>query len=366
MHIPDGYLSPETCAIAYAAVVPVWIAASRRVTATLTTASVPALAVFSSVSFLVMMINVPIPGGTSVHALGAVAVAIVLGPWAAVIAVSVALAFQALLFGDGGVLAFGANALNMAVLMPFAGVWAYRLVAGRSALTSRRRLVAAGVGGYVGINAAALAAAVEFGIQPGLFHTASGAPLYAPYPLSQTIPAMALAHLTIGGAVEAVLTAGVLAYLVRVDVRRLVPQHPRVPVHEGSTPPARSRLGRLTPTRAALGALVVMVVVSPLGLLAPGGAFGEEAPGDLDLASLGLAAVPTGLNRLNGFWNHTVLRDYGFADGQNATLAYWLSALVGIAVVCAAVFAVGWLVARLGRRREPVAGPAMDGQQVQP
>ena len=58
-------------------------------------------------------------------------IAIVLGPWAAVIAVSVALLIQALFFGDGGVLAFGANAFNMAFVLPFVGYGVYRL-AGRA------------------------------------------------------------------------------------------------------------------------------------------------------------------------------------------------------------------------------------------
>src|SRR4051794_30643279 len=226
MHIPDGYLSPQTCAVAYAVAVPTWVAASRKVTKVVRTRNVPLLAMFAAISFLVMMFNIPIPDGTTAHAVGAVVIAVVLGPWAAVIAVSVALLFQALLFGDGGVLAFGANVLNMAIVMPFVGLAVYRLVAGNAPLTPRRGVVAGGVAGYVGINAAALAAAIEFGIQPGLFHTASGAPLYSPYSLSQTIPAMALAHLTIAGAAEAILTARVFAYLARADVRRLRPQPP--------------------------------------------------------------------------------------------------------------------------------------------
>ena len=69
-----------------------------------------------------MMFNVPVPDGTTAHAVGAVLVAVLLGPWAAVIAVSVALAIQALFFGDGGVLAFGANCFNMAVVMPLVGL----------------------------------------------------------------------------------------------------------------------------------------------------------------------------------------------------------------------------------------------------
>jgi len=340
MHIPDGYLSPQTCAIAYAAAVPVWVAASRKVTAVVKTRNVPLLAMFAAVSFLVMMFNVPIPDGTTAHAVGAVIIAIVLGPWAAVIAVSVALLFQALLFGDGGVLSYGANVVNMAIIMPFVGLGVYRLLAGDAPLTSRRRTVAAVVGGYVGINAAAFAAAIEFGIQPDLFHTAAGAPLYAPYHLSQTIPAMMLAHLTVAGAAEAILTGGVFAYLARADVRRLAPNHPGIPVTADGALPAGPRI---SPAKVAAGFVAAMVALAPLGLLAPGGAFGEDAPGDLNLSKLGLKAIPSGLNKYNGFWSHTLLGDYGFGDGQNATLGYWVSALVGIAVVALAIYALGKL-----------------------
>jgi cobalt/nickel transport system permease protein len=298
-----------------------------------------------------MMFNIPIPDGTTAHAVGAVVVAVVLGPWAALIAVSVALLFQALLFGDGGVLAYGANVVNMAILMPFAGYGVYRLIAGRSPLTSTRRVVAAAIGGYVGINAAALAAAVEFGVQPELFHTSSGAPLYSPYHLSQAIPAVMLAHLTLAGAAEAILTGGVLAYLARADAARLVPGHRGIPLAAGDAPAARTR--RLTPARVALGFMAVMTLLTPLGLLAPGGAFGEDAPGDLDLGGLGLTAVPAGLARYNGFWSHTLLGGYGFADGRHASLGYLLSAVAGIVVVALCVYAFGRLVEHLVLRRRP-------------
>lgn len=192
MHIPDGYLSPSTCAVGYAVAIPFWSLAARKVSKVVRTRNVPMLAVFSALCFLIMMFNVPIPDGTTAHAVGGVVVAICLGPWAAVIAVSVALLFQALLFGDGGVLSYGVNVVNMAIILPFVGLGVYRLIAGRTPLTGRRRVLAAAVGGYVGINFAALAAAIEFGIQPDLFTSSSGVPLYSPYHLSQTIPAMAL------------------------------------------------------------------------------------------------------------------------------------------------------------------------------
>ena len=92
-------------------------------------------------------------------------IAVLLGPWAAVIAESVALAVQALFFGDGGILAYSANAFNMAFVMPVVGYAVYRLVAQRLSLTSPRRALAAGLGGYIGLNVAAMCAAIEFGLQ---------------------------------------------------------------------------------------------------------------------------------------------------------------------------------------------------------
>src|SRR6476469_7879999 len=165
----------------YGATVPFWVVATRRVRKVVKTRYVPLLALGAAYCFLVMMFNVPIPDGTTAHAIGGVLIAVLLGPWAAVVAISVALAIQALFFGDGGVLAFGANALNMAFVMPFVGYGVYVALAGRAPLQARRRAVAAGIGAYVGLNVAALLAAVELGIQPALFHTADGTPLYAPF-----------------------------------------------------------------------------------------------------------------------------------------------------------------------------------------
>jgi len=71
------------------------------------------------------------------------------------------------------------------------------------------------LGGYAGLNVAALLAAVELGIQPALHHLGDGTPLYSPFPLGVTIPAMAIPHLTVAGAAEVVLTGGVIAFLGR-------------------------------------------------------------------------------------------------------------------------------------------------------
>src|SRR5438309_6397214 len=147
MHIPDGYLSPQTEIVFGAAMVPVWFKASRAIRKVVKTRYVPLVAIGAAFSFLIMMFNVPIPDGTTAHAVGGVLIAVLLGPWAAVIAVSVALIIQALFFGDGGVLAYGANVFNMAIVMPFVGYQAYRLLAPRNhPLTSPRRPLAAAIG----------------------------------------------------------------------------------------------------------------------------------------------------------------------------------------------------------------------------
>jgi cobalt/nickel transport system permease protein len=310
VHIPDGYLSPSTCGTLGAAMVPFWATAGRRVRKVVKSRYVPYVALGASFSFIVMMFNIPVPDGTSAHAVAGTLTAILLGPWAALIAVSVALIIQALFFGDGGVLAFGANAFNMAFVMPFVGYGVYKLLTSNTSLTSSRRALAAGIGAYAGLNAAALVAAVEFGLQPTLFHAADGTPLYAPFGLSQTIPAMMLAHLTVAGFVEAGLTFGIVAYLQRANLP-LLQANPAAPLHV-----RRVWIG--------IGALVAL---TPLGLLAPGGAFGEDAPG-------------------LGFWNHTVLGGYG--DGSVAE--YLLSALVGVAAI-AAVAAL--IYAALRRRGVP-------------
>ncbi len=91
MHIPDGYLGPATCGFFYVAMLPIWTAASRIVKKTLKAKQVPLLAIGAAFSFVIMMFNVPIPGGSTGHAVGGVLVAILLGPWAACIAITVAL-----------------------------------------------------------------------------------------------------------------------------------------------------------------------------------------------------------------------------------------------------------------------------------
>ncbi len=197
--------------------IPIWIIAARKLKRTLKKRQVPLLALGAAFSFVIMMFNVPIPGGTTGHAVGGTLIAIVLGPWAALIAVSIALVIQALFFGDGGITTLGANCFNMGLILPFIGYYTYKWLAGNSPVDSSRRWITAGIGAYIGINVAAIIVGIELGIQPYLYHTASGKALYCPYPLTVTIPAMAIGHLLFFGFVEMIITALVVKYLQSAD-----------------------------------------------------------------------------------------------------------------------------------------------------
>jgi cobalt/nickel transport system permease protein len=216
MHIPDGYLSPQTYIPFYGVSLAFWSIALKKMKKALSARHVPYLAMAAAFSFLIMMFNIPIPGGTTGHAVGGGIIAVLLGPWTAVIAVSVALIIQALVFGDGGITAIGANCFNMAVVMPFASYWVFRLIR-RNSMNAVRLSVAAFLSGYVGLSAAAAVTGIEFGIQPLIAHGPGGRPLYAPYPLSVALPAMVLEHMLVFSVLEGVVTVLLLRYFLKYE-----------------------------------------------------------------------------------------------------------------------------------------------------
>jgi cobalt/nickel transport system permease protein len=214
MHIPDGYLGPQTYAPLFGVSFAFWSVALKRWKRELSTKHIPYLAMAAAFSFLIMMFNIPIPGGTTGHAVGGGIIAILLGPWAAVIAVSVVLLIQAVVFGDGGITAIGANCFNMAVAMPFVSYWVFKLVSGDSK-SPRRLYTAAFLSGHIGLTMSAILTGIEFGIQPLIARGADGRPLYAPYPLSIAVPAMALEHMLLFSVVEGLITVLLLKYFLK-------------------------------------------------------------------------------------------------------------------------------------------------------
>jgi cobalt/nickel transport system permease protein len=214
MHIPDGYLSPQTYVPLAVTFVTFAAIAVKKVKQEVTARDVPYLGMAAAFSFIIMMFNLPVPGGTTGHAVGSAVIAILFGPWAAIVAVSVALIIQALIFGDGGITAIGANCFNMAIFMPFTAYFIFRLLNNRS-VKKARVSISAFTSGYVSIVLAAILTAVELGIQPAIASTADGKALYCPYDLKVAIPAMAIEHLLLFGIAEGVLTALIVSYFLK-------------------------------------------------------------------------------------------------------------------------------------------------------
>ena len=408
MHIPDGYLAPAVSLALAIPTVPVWAIATQKVKKVLNNRTVPLLAIFSALSFTIMMFNVPVPGGTTAHGVGGTLIAVVLGPWAACIAVSTALILQALFFGDGGVLAIFANCLNMAIILPFVGYGTYRLLAAGSPILSTRRAVAAGIGSYVGITVAALAVGFELGIEP-LFFSQNGHALYSPYGLSETIPAMVAAHALGASIVEGLITGLGVAYLQRrhpeylSSLKRIfapdaaaegaVTQRPlwqlvaaavggaavvltAIGLIEGGGDPNRMfgadwsgvdwpSVATMLVVTLVIGAIVVPVaylvlpraakrigttfvtiaVLAPLGLIAPGIAYGEGGTDDVKAA---FGYVPSGLQSLSGmfsapFGGYDLPLPF-FSDANaplwHAAVGYEISGILGILTVGGIVYAI--------------------------
>lgn len=313
MHIPDNYLSPASCAVLAAAMVPVWAVSIKKVKKEITKAKMPQLGIAAALTFLMMMFNVPLPGGTTGHAVGGTLIAVLLGPYSACISVSVALILQALLFGDGGVLAIGANCFNMAFVLPFLGYFVYKFIKDHTK-SAKGEYVGVIVGSYVGINFAALCAAIEFGLQPLLYTNAAGQPLYCPYPLSISIPTMAIEHLLIAGVVEALFSVLIFAFVKKVSPDM---------VFEGDKKKSNS----------ILGLILGLICLSPLGLLATGTAWGEWGADEIAAVVEGGSALgytPEGMT--NGINFSALLADYS-VSGVPEVLGYIISALLGAALL---------------------------------
>lgn len=212
MHIPDGFISPQTYLPAYAAAAGLWAYAARRVRRELDADTLPFLAAYTALSFVLMMVALPLPGGTTAHAAGIGLLAVCFGAWMAFLAVSLVLAMQALLFGDGGITALPINALAMGLVGSLAAVAAWKL------LGRLHQATALLLAGWLSIVLPALLVALVLGMQPLVARDASGAPLFFPFGLDIVLPAVVLPHLLVGVA-EGVLTVLGYRYLTRLRAR---------------------------------------------------------------------------------------------------------------------------------------------------
>lgn len=311
MHIPDGYLSPQTAVTMYALSTPFLIKASKEIKKVQNIKTIPLISVFSALSFIVMMFNIPLPGGTTGHAVGAVIVSIILGPWVTMIAISVALTIQALFFGDGGILSLGVNIFNIAIVMSFTGFYLYRFLT-NIFRSSKSKVICAMVSGYISLNIAAFLTAFILGIQPILYKNPSGQAIYFPYDLKTAIPAMMVGHLAIAGFAESFIAGFILSWIQKNQPQLLYSEKRKKAIK--------------TNIRILWIGLVILILLTPLGLLATGTAWGEW--GRKELSQLGLGYIPSGFDKWSSVWNAPI-PDYSIA-GLNPQIVYIISGIIGL------------------------------------
>jgi len=209
MHIPDGFLNTATVVTTGVASAGGVANAVRIANKKLGEKHIPMMGILAAFIFAAQMLNFPVAGGTSGHVIGAALVAILLGPWAAVIIMSVVLIAQCLIFQDGGLLALGANIFNMGVVAGFGAYYIYRIMGSLLGDSNRSRLVSGFVAAWASVLLASIACAIELAV--------SGTS-----PLSVVLPAMAGVHALIGIG-EGLITVAVVSVVMstRADLLRL-------------------------------------------------------------------------------------------------------------------------------------------------
>jgi len=200
LHIPDGFLDPIISLSLYVITLIVVIYSAKRYFSE-DKGDISYLSVIAAAIFAAQMLNWPIPGGTSAHLVAGALAAMLIGPFGGCLAMFMNLVVQCLLMGDGGITALGANSFNMAIVDVFVGYAIYRLAL--KALGEQRRMIAAFLGGWIGIGLAATVCGLEIGLSP-LFG----------YPVAITVPVMASWHLALG-VIEGIVTAFVVGYLAK-------------------------------------------------------------------------------------------------------------------------------------------------------
>lgn len=205
MHIPDGFLSPQTYLPAYAIAAGAWAWSAKGLREKLDETTVPRLAMLTALAYGLGLVMVPIPGGTSGHALGVAILALIFGIRSTFIAYSLILLLQSLLFGAGGITALAVNALAMGLLGSISAVAAYRV------LHKAGDTVAVSVAAWLSVVVPGVIVALVLGVQPLVAQKSDGTLLFFPFGLSITLPAILIPHMIIGLG-EAVLTVLVWRY----------------------------------------------------------------------------------------------------------------------------------------------------------
>ncbi len=202
MHVPDGFIDLPVSAAAFVLSAIILTLAVVKARTDLDDRTAPLAGLTAVFIFAAQMINFPVAAGTSGHLLGGALAAILVGPWAGMLVITVVLVVQALLFADGGLSAIGINVLNMGIVTVVVGWLVFRLGV-RLVRSVKGAAIVAGVAAFVSVPVAAMAFVAEYAL--------GGT---APVSLTAVAAAMGGVHVLIGigeGIVTGLVVASVLA-----------------------------------------------------------------------------------------------------------------------------------------------------------
>ncbi|MHA1273343.1 MAG: energy-coupling factor ABC transporter permease [Promethearchaeota archaeon] len=210
MHIPDGLIDPIQLIIFWVITLIIIGLGFKKLGKKFehedSDKLIPYIGVLAAAIFAFQFVNYPVPGGTSGHLVGGTLVAVILGPFAAVIVLFMILIVQALFLGDGGVTAIGINTFNMGIVGGLIGFYIVKIilvVLNKTSLSKEIKVtIATGIGAYIAIVLAAFVCGVEIGL--------SGA-----IPMSISIPAMVFWHVLIGIG-EGIISALIVLFIYKV------------------------------------------------------------------------------------------------------------------------------------------------------
>lgn len=316
LHIPDGFLSVPVAILAWLVTVAFIIVALRMTSRTLDERQVPLMGVLAAFIFAAQAFNFPVAGGTSGHMLGGALAAILLGPWPALLVMTAVIALQGLIFQDGGLLAMGANIFIMGILTVWVGYFTYQV------LVRFNRFLAAFVAGWLSVVIAAVVTAFLLAL--------SGTSA-----LGIVLPAMSGVHALIGvgeGLITAAAVALVAAALPGMFGERVAGE-------------------RVAASTWVTGGVILALVVGVLAVF-----FASGSPDGLERVAEDKGFLETAQGPL-----FAIIPDYVFPGISNESIAGIIAIVLGTLLL----FAVGYGLARVLRRRKTLAVSTVDHESSQ-
>ncbi|WP_456401689.1 energy-coupling factor ABC transporter permease [Persephonella sp.] len=199
MHIPDGFISPKVYIPAYIVTSGLWLYSIRKLKSELNEETIPFIALLSAFSFILTLIMIPLPGGVTAHPLGIGLLSVVFGYITGFFVISIVFFIQAVFLGDGGITTLPINAFAVGILGGGSAYFTFKFL---KRFGERFSLFLAG---FISVVISSFFLALILGIQPIIAHDELGKPLFFPFGLNITIPAVLLPHLAVG-LVEGIIT----------------------------------------------------------------------------------------------------------------------------------------------------------------